>query len=213
MSKAARKAWNEAMKQTAGAVLSTAGPQKRRSDRHQQNKKDRRKQARRVQQFESEEFRTAVWVDTLEGVDLSAVVENDDDQEDYDELDELLGDGKKKKRKRKEKTTVSSKKGVLPKRFLPRPLANILLDEHTRADGIALAWLQAEARLPVHQQRPPPKLCPVTGVPAPYVEPKSGIPFSGLRALEQIRERPPPWMTLGGTAAFLETSKTIQGEE
>jgi hypothetical protein len=42
-----------------------------------------------------------------------------------------------------------------------------------------------------------------------YTEPKSGIPYASLKALEQIRERPPPWMTLTGSAAFYEATKSL----
>ena len=34
-----------------------------------------------------------------------------------------------------------------------------------------------------------------------------------VQALEQIRERSPPWMTLSGSAAYLEAAKSIRDEE
>jgi len=212
MAAAARKAWNEAMKATAGASALPAAlqgrQQKRRSDRHK--KQERRTKARKVQAVtgENEEYRAAVWIDALEGVDPSAEVQDDD--EEFDELDELLDDGKKKRRRPK---STKTKAGVLPKRFLPRPLASILVEEASREDGAARAFLAAEARLPKSEQLPPRKFCPVTGIKAIYTEPKSGIPYSNLRALEQIRERPPPWMNLGGSAAYWEAVKSIRDEE
>jgi len=234
-SAAARKAWNEAMKATAGA---TALPpalqqrtQKRRSDRHK--KQERRAKARRGLQSvgglegeEEEEYRAAVWVDALEGVDPSAPTVDDDD--DYDELAELdqeqsRGSGKNKKRKRG-RGGASSKKtaGVLPKKFLPRTLASILMEEANRPDGKAREFLNAEARVPKntvdkHGPLPPRrKFCPVTGMEGIYIEPKTNIPYATYRALEQIRERPPPWMMLAtssgaSSAAYWEASKSLRG--
>jgi YL1 nuclear protein C-terminal domain len=235
------------MKATAGAALPPAlqgQNQKRRSDRHK--KQDRRSKARKVlshsSDYESDEFRTAVWVDALEGIDPSAVAPDDDD--DYDELEELGQDDKKKRKRdggggsnasapaasRKEKR--QKKAGVMPKRFLPRSLGSILMEEaNRREDGVALAFLGAEAKVGVctdrtsasgtledqstwQSQRPLPrrKFCPVTGLFGQYTEPKSGIPYASLRALEQIRERAPPWMTLSGTASYYEAVKSIREE-
>ena len=110
----------------------------------------------------------------------------------------------------------------MPKRFKPRSLANILLEEVNRDDGIAYTWLETEARTNNvkrqrsegnnHRQQPARKFCPVTGMEGIYTEPKSGIPFANLKALEQIRERPPPWMTLGGNIAYHEAVKSIRDE-
>jgi hypothetical protein len=207
---AQRKAWNEAMRTAAGA---TALPpalqphtQKRRSDRHK--KQERRDKARRVQTMsEDKDFRAAVWLDALEEVDPSAPT-GDDDVE-YDELDEL----EERKNKRRRGGNAKPKTGILPKRFRPRSLASILVEEATREDGVARDFLQAEARLPPHQQLSPRKFCPVTGLEGIYTEPKSGIPYASLKALEQIRERPPPWMTLTGSAAFYEATKSLLDEE
>jgi hypothetical protein len=210
---AARKAWNEAMRATAGAnaLLHIPGlqtkPSKRRSDRHK--KQERRARARKVQSVEENaEYREAVWADALEGVDPTATV---DDEEEYDELEELESSGKNKRRRKA--TASRAKEGVLPKKYLPRTLASILVEEASREDGVAKEFLNAEARLPRAQQLPRRKFCPVTGMEGIYTEPKSNIPFANLRALEQIRERPPPWMTLGGSAAFLEARKSILDDE
>lgn len=206
---AAREAWNEAMKATAGATalppaLQKLG-QKRRSDRHK--KQSRRVKARKTVALsaDQEDYRRAVWIDALEGVDPTAQVAEEDDE--YDELDDL-DEGKPKKRKRSTKV----KAGVLPKRFLPRSLASILVEEANKEDGASRAFLAAEARVPVSQQLPARKFCPVTGTEGIYTEPKSGIPYANMKALEQIRERPPPWMTLGGAAAYWEAVKSIRDE-
>lgn len=225
MAAAARKAWNEAMKATAGATALPPAlqqrPQKRRSDRHK--KQERRTKARKVQLLaggESDEFQSALWIDALEGVDPLLAAAVDDVDEEYDELDDLeastTSGGKRSKNKRGRGAASSRKKqkaGVLPTRFLPRSLGSILVEEAGREDGVAKAFLHAEARLSPSQQRPRRKFCPVTGLIGLYTEPKSGIPYANLRALEQIRERAPPWMTLGGAAAYLEAVKSINDEE
>jgi len=91
-------------------------------------------------------------------------------------------------------------------------LASILVEDAGREDGIAKEFLQAEARLPEAQQLPQRKFCPVTGLPRVYTEPKSQLPYAGLSALEQIRERSPPWTMLGGAAAYLESVKSIRDD-
>jgi hypothetical protein len=207
MASAARKAWNEAMKATAGATALPPSLQqrqrKRRSDRNK--KQERRSKARKVQDVsgDGDEYRMAVWIDALEGVDPAAPSPEDD--EEYDELDEL--EDRKKKRRRGKAT--KAKAGVLPKRFLPRSLGSILVEEASRPDGVAKEFLSAQARVDPGQQLPRRKFCPVTGLQAVYCDPKSGIPYASLRALEQIQERSPPWMTLGGSAAFFEAAKSI----
>jgi hypothetical protein len=222
-SSSARRAWNDAMKATAGAAALPPGlqqrSQKRRSGRNSNRKQDRRSRARKVNNVmnsgggddDDDQFRMAVWADALEGVDLSATAAaaGDDDDEEYDELEDIDDDGKKRKRgggrRGKQKTVVG-----LPKRFLPRPLGSILIEEASRVDGVAIEFLAAQATLPQqHQQRPRRKFCPVTGMEGIFSEPKSGIPYANYRALEQIRERPPPWMTLNGSAIFYEAAKSI----
>lgn len=207
MASAARKAWNEAMRATAGAAALPAALQqpnrKRRSGRNK--KQDRRSKARKVMMGENDEFQMALWIDALEGVDPSVPSAADDDEE-YDQLDELEERGKK----RRKSSAAKAKAGVLPKRFLPRSLGSILVEEASREDGVARDFLAAEAKLPKSEQLPRRKFCPVTGLPGIYTEPKSRIPYATMRALEQIQERAPPWMTLGGSAAYLEAVKSIE---
>ena len=247
---AARKAWNEAMKATAGATALPPALQqrttKRRSDRNK--KQERRTKARKVlnqsigdgDDIEEQQYRAAIWVDALEGIDpnkpQSGIAGGDEDDE-YDELDDFdSGGGKGKKRGRGRgggggskggkaggKSKAKSTTGVLPKRFMPRSMASILIEEASREDGTARAYLNAEARITTPSSSKPSttalrpkrrKYCPVTGVLAKYTEPKTGIPYANMRALEQIRERPPPWMTLSGvnTASYWETVKSIRDD-
>ena len=231
-----RKAWNEAMRSAAGAsgvpALLQQRTQKRRSDRRK--KQDRRDKARKVQSVmtgggggdeDQQEFQQAVWADALEDVDPSAGLTQDDD-EDYDVMDELVmddddggGKGKGKKGKKRRKGGGGSggaaqKAGVLPKRFLPRTLASVLMEEANRGvEGVARAFVDAEARILDPSQRlPRRKFCPVTGLEGIYTDPKSGIPYASAKALEQIRERAPPWMTLGGNPSYFEAAKSIRDE-
>jgi YL1 nuclear protein C-terminal domain len=153
------------------------------------------------------------------------------------------GNRKKSKRKSNtkaggaKKTTGTAAAGTMsiPKRFKARSLASILLEEVNREDGVAYAWLDNEARINNQQNKEkkiqstavdgipsPPlpslplpirKYCPVTGMEGIYIDPKSRIPYATLPALEQIRERLPPWMVLGGNIAYHEAVKSIRNEE
>jgi hypothetical protein len=237
---AQRKAWNEAMRSAAGLNALPAALQpnnkKRRSDR--KKKQDRRDKARKMSAIgsgaESKEFMAAAWMDALEDVAAAGPAGEDDDS--YDELDELQdndGGSGKKRRQQGKGSKKQSNAGLMPKRFKPRSLASILLEEVNRDDGAAYTWLEAEARAlkrqrregaasaaegetriatTVQQQPPARKFCPVTGMGGIYTDPKSGIPFANLKALDQIRERPPPWMTLGGSIAYHEAVKSIRDE-
>lgn len=240
-----RKAWNEAMLSAAGsAALPKAlqpRTQKRRSDRRK--KQDRRDKARKtsvLQSSESKEFRAATWMDALEDVPLGGGggdgegADGGDGDDSYDELDELEGAKKKKARggRGKSKATKKQQGNSLPKRFKARSMANTLLEEVNRDDGVAFAWLEDEARSLPHRtsnnnndndnnknsrtvklpRMPARKFCPVTGMAGIYTEPKSGLPFANLKALEQVRERPPPWMTLAGSIAYHEAVKSIRDE-
>lgn len=206
-----RKAWNDAMISAAGvnALPAELKPRtnKRRSDRRK--KQDRREKARKTTAIGDKELLSAAWMDALEDIAPSGPAAEDDDS--YDELDELKDD-KKRKRKRTSKTNKKKTAGVLPKRFKPRSLASILLEEMTREDGVAKDWLNNEARDTTKMQVVK-KMCPVTGMYGIYTEPKSRIPYANLKALEQIRERSPPWMTLGGTLAYHEAVTSIRDEE
>jgi len=60
------------------------------------------------------------------------------------------------------------------------------------------------------------KFCPVTGLEGLYTDPKSGIPYANLKALEQIRERQPPWIlqgSSGGVASYFEAVKSLRNED
>lgn len=168
--------------------------------------------------------------------------ELDDDDDDDDDGGERESKGKsKKKRKRKGATGggggggtgKNSSSSAMPKYLKPRSLASILMEEAGRFDSVAFQYVNASVRRLGSGQTmtrsvdsvnnavvttttnpyPPRKFCPVTGLFGAYTEPKSGIPYATLSALEQIRERPPPWMNAGnnaGSASYWEAVKTLQ---
>ena len=216
---ASRRAWNEAMKKAAtGTGLKL--PDHRRSS----NRSKRREKARKAtvsltnNDPDGIEYRNALRLDFLEG---AMVVDDEEVEEEYDELEDMEeshgGGGRKRKRstaKRRKKTPV----GAIPKRFKARSLASILIEESSRADdgGVTQKYLHAEARpmkgFPKYPKR---KLCPVTGLEGVYTDPKSGIPYANLQALEQIRERVPPWISgaQGGSSAYHDAVKSLRNEE
>lgn len=198
------------MKSAAGAAVPSALTQKsnRRSDRRK--KQARREKARKFTNVlgdaSSQEYRAAVWLDTLEGV-TEGTMEQEEDE--YDEMEEL-NDSREKRNKRRK--TSTKKAGVIPKRFKSRSLASILVEEANQEYGVSREFINAEAKLPPNQQLPPRRFCPVTGLFGIYTDPKSGIPYANLKALEQIQERAPPWMNLSGAAAYLEATKSLSHE-
>lgn len=237
-----RKAWNEAMKKAAsGTMMPIPGLQNnRRSSNRSSNKSRRREKARKVFNdaggdgggadgsdgvIELVEFR----IDSLEEAASDELLRMMmmDDEEEYDELEDLeeASGGRKKRRKRKAKKNDVGQNGKLPKRFKARSLASVLIEESTRGqqDGVLQQYLNAEA---VHttnnkdgskkRQYPRRKFCPVTGLEGLYRDPKSGIPYANLTALDQIRERPPPWISgfnNTGSAAYYEAVKSLKNED
>lgn len=210
-----RKAWNDAMR-SAGATTLGGPSLARRSDR--QKKHSRREKARKgLDQLEStteqQEYRAAARIDALEDV----LPEEDEiiaEQDEEDEYDEEVDEGLKRKRVSKRRVAKKKKNVALPKRFQPRSLASILIEEAGRPHGgIVPKYLAAEAIRPKTPQYPLRKICPVTGLFAKYTDPKTGVPFANLQALEQIQERVPPWTTLSGATAYSEAVKSLRNED
>ncbi len=241
-----RKAWNEAMKKAAsGTMMPIPGLQSnRRSSNRSSNKSKRRDKARKVFNdggagigdgdgsgsfgtsgvIELVEFR----IDSLEEAASDELLRMMmDDEEEYDELEDLeeASGGRKKRRKRKAKKNDSGQNGKVPKRFKARSLASVLIEESTRGqqDGVLQQYLNAEAvpnannkGASTRRQYPRRKFCPVTGLEGLYKDPKSGIPYANLTALDQIRERPPPWISgfnNTGSAAYYEAVKSLKNED
>ncbi len=236
---AQRKAWNEAMK-AAGAKIpsngASSGVAGRASDRRR--KQSRRDKARKSSVYggdgvggsslEEREYRVAIHLDMLEGVTENASGGGDEDDEydefeDLDDEDDKKGKGSKKKRKRKSVAKSSKASSSSSKYLRPRSLASILIEEANRKDSTAGQYVAAAVRqygntkdsnVIATAPYPSRKYCPVTGLFGIYTEPKSGIPFANLKALEQIRERAPPWMNSGssGNATYFETVKTLRND-
>lgn len=221
-----RKAWNEAMKKAArGTMLPVAVPVNRRSGRSSKNK--RREKARKVWENEGGkdgggadlvEFR----IDSLEEAssDLLNMVDDDDEYDELEDMEESSGSKKRSKRKAK-KSAGDSQSGNLPKKFKARSLASILIEESTRGpqDGVLQQYLNAEAIRPSNDSKalyPKRKFCSVTGLEGLYKDPKTGIYFASLTALEQLRERTPPWISgMGnvGTATYYEAVRSLKNDD
>ena len=183
--------------------------------------------------WEERQYRVAIHMEILEGVfEHSATVDDNDDE--YDEFEELDRDdladdpaensskthSKKKKRKRISGHSPSSSNLTLPTYLRPRSLASILIEEASRSDSVAKRYVGAAVKRfdPGSKTGTKPypmrKFCPVTGLLGVYTDPKSGIPYASLSALEQIRERAPPWMNAanGGTASYWEAMNTLKSD-
>jgi hypothetical protein len=190
---------------------------------------------------EERDYRVAIHMDMLEDVkDTTGGVEDgddDDDDDEYDEFSELDEDDEKgnsmakkapAKKKRKRKSAGAANNSTLPKYLRPRSLASILIEEANRSDSVAKQYVDASVRrlssdtsttnttiTTTRQPYPQRKFCPVTGLFGSYTEPKSGIPYATLSALEQIRERAPPWMNVGnggGSAGYWEAMKSLRSD-
>ncbi|KAL3778978.1 hypothetical protein ACHAW5_006282 [Stephanodiscus triporus] len=164
--------------------------------------------------------------------------DDDDDEYDDDGGGEGGGGGKgrgKSKKKRRRKAAAgggASKKASasVPKYLKPRSLASILIEEASRSDSVAQQYVDASVRrlgsgvtrevrrldaaitTTITNPYPPRKFCPVTGLFGEYTDPRTGIPYATLSALEQIRERLPPWMSSvnAGSASYWEAVKSLQ---
>lgn len=228
---AQRKAWNQAMAGLGAQPPGLRQASARRSDRHRSAKHSRREKARKsVHQFDSSEdqrlYFAAARIDALEEV-VDSSLPNAEDEEEFEiheEEDGLRseggGTGCSNRRRRTGRVGTLGKKTQstpteLPKRFKPRTLASCLIEDAGRADGVTKQYLEAEARPTTSglSQYPRRKFCPVTGLFGKYTDPKTGIPYADLQALEQIRERVPPWISVGGLTTYAETVKSLRDEE
>ena len=152
--------------------------------------------------------------------------------------DEYEGKAKKKRKGTggTSKKKSSSSSSSVPKYLKARSLASILIEEASRSDSMAKQYVDANVQrlgsgmtstrrifdaggggsnsimTTVTKPYPHRKFCPVTGLVGEYTEPRTGIPYATLSALEQIRERPPPWMSTNnsGSANYWEAVKSIQ---
>jgi len=236
-----RKAWNEAMRDAAGGKIPIPGLNP--IPRNRPSRSKRRDKARRATvrggvgdddgDGDGMASLVAYRLDALEEVDNDANEENGGGDEEFDELedfDEDTGSGKKGRgrgrgKKAKPKAAAGRKRkataaGAIPKKFKARSLASILMEESGRADSVVQRYLGAEARTVKRNSNstkvryPKRKFCPVAGLFGIYTDPKSGMPYANLQALEQIRERSPPWMSSlsGGSALYHDAVKSLRNE-
>lgn len=158
-----RKAWNEAMRSAAGGNLQIPGlaPQPNRATRNKRREKARK--AINIGSSSSADI-VAYRIDGLE--EAGANVEDEDIEEEFDELEEM-DKGRKRRRKSAGTGRGKTKAGAIDKRFKPRSLAAILIEESGRSDSVVQDYLDAEAR-PVKGKSlgnyPARKFCPVTGL-------------------------------------------------
>ena len=207
-----RKAWNEAMRSAAGISLAI---QSRRSDR--QKRQQRQQKARKGtyadgsmgSNLEEMEYRNAVRIDHLEEC-VHDDYEEPEQEDEYNEEDEIEPSrGKRAKRKKSVPKKKRSNVDVAAKRMKPRSLSSILVEEASRNSSRVKHYVEAEA-LPGNVVYPARKFCPVTGLFGVYKDPKSGVHYANLKALEQIQERLPPWLSHGGSATYSETMKSLR---
>lgn len=224
-----RKAWNEAMKNAAGGKNSIPGMHK--NSRNRSSRLLRREKARKAVDLSTSSSATdiivAYRIDALEGGVENLDLEGGELDEEFDELEEIEGEsgnggGKRKKKRGTGRRSIGRKRkagnsvGGIPRRYKPRTLASILVEESSRSDGVLKQYLDAEARSKnqkVHY--PPRKFCPVTGLFGIYTDSKSGIPYANLDALEHLRERSPPWLIGlgGGSTIYHDALKSLRNED
>lgn len=224
-----RKAWNEAMRSAAGGSLQIPGLAQPPPNRTTRNK--RREKARKAINLLSSSLHSdlvAFRIDALEEAtaDLEGGdVEQDEGEEEFDELEELEEynntiSGRKSKGTGGKKRKFQSKN--LEKRFKPRSLASILMEESGRTDSVLEDYLNSESRPSSSKTKgknviyPPRKFCPVTGLFGIYTDPKTRICYANLDALEHLRERPPPWLSYhfgSGSSTYHDTVQSLRREE
>lgn len=98
------------------------------------------------------------------------------------------------------------------RRHRPKNVAQILLDEYLGKDWDPDEpdWISAMGGPPRY---PPPKVCVITGRPAPYTDPVTGCPYADAEAFAILRENPPSWVKLAHQGApYYEAIKQIKAE-
>lgn len=222
-----RKAWDEAIKQVAkeaGTRISSGKPKDSKRETR------RRVNARRwIATSDTDDLRRKVEarLEALEEANTEGDFAEADDDEWQDE-EAVESTGRKPGRKAKAKASKkikASKSGSgsgregsskhdmteLSKRYRPRGLAQILLEEHaSQPDSTQLpGYVRAES---APSRLPNRRLCSVTGLVGRYREPNSGLSFANLAASEQLKDTPPPWLQLSGNAPYFEAIRYIKKE-
>lgn len=208
-----RNAWDSAI---SSLVTSAAGGGKR-------EVKDKRETRRRVN--------ARRWIATSDADDLRLKVEArleslegatgmedvaDDGGDEWNDDEPVEGKGRKAKAKAAKKiksrapANISTSTSASSKRYRARPLSQFLLDDHAARGGGASekpCYVSAEgapSRFPVQH------LCVITGLPAKYRDPSSGLSFANKSAQAQLKEIPPPWLKGAGNAPYFEAVRFIK---
>jgi len=241
-----RKAWNEAMRSAGSNLLNKNSASQRRSS-SRSKKQARRNQARKstlIGQNASEfssglnyaQYQASIRIDVLEGVADHGLGGGTVEEDDF-----LDDDEKPKNRRKRSARSSSPATDQNSKRLKPRSLASLLMEDSGRSYGNTQKYLAAEARPPrssinisekpasknnsntnikttrMLQKLPQRKFCPVTGLFGIYTDPKTGIPYANLKALDQIQERAPPWLNASsssyGNATYFEAISSLRGED
>lgn len=241
-----RKAWNEAMKSAGSAKTKPSNRRSSSRGKKQARRNQARKSTLGVgagipsesNGLDHAQYQASIRIDVLEGVADHGLGGDTGEEDDF--LDEE--EKKPSNRRKRAKRSKSSDKDPKSKRLKPRSLASLLMEDSARSYGNTQKYLAAEARAPrssVHvitnepssspdqpqilkitrriQTLPKRKFCPVTGLFGIYADPKSGIPYANLKALDQIQERAPPWLNASsssyGNATYFEAINSLRGED
>eukprot|EP00617_Octactis_speculum_P025149 CAMPEP_0185750270 /NCGR_PEP_ID=MMETSP1174-20130828/9035_1 /TAXON_ID=35687 /ORGANISM="Dictyocha speculum, Strain CCMP1381" /LENGTH=217 /DNA_ID=CAMNT_0028426759 /DNA_START=88 /DNA_END=741 /DNA_ORIENTATION=+ len=206
-----RKAWDDAIKQVAKEIGTDIG-----GNREETKKREtrRRVNARKwIATSDKDDLRRKVEarLEALEEAqEADFVGEEDDEWQDEEQVESRGRKSKIKAVKKLKGSRAASKKSDITKRFRPRSLAQVLLEEHGTVPGNRLPpYISAEAG---PSKRPSRSLCAVTGAIAKYRDPSSGLPFAGLSQISVLKDTPPPWLQLSGNAPYFESIRMIRKE-
>mmetsp|Transcript_67470 Transcript_67470/g.152688 ORF Transcript_67470/g.152688 Transcript_67470/m.152688 type:complete len:226 (+) Transcript_67470:93-770(+) len=205
-----RKGWNETIQAMSKGA---PAPKSKRDGGGSKRDTRRRVNARRwIATSDSDDLRRKMEarLEFLEG--QQAMGEDDEQQEEWQDEEEGESRGRKAKSKAARKIKKSSSgsmssSALTAKRFRVRPLSQVLLDDCAARGGSDQPYVGAEgapSRLPAR------RVCMVTGLPAPYKDPASGLPVASKSAQAQLKETPPPWLSLSGNAPYFEACRFIK---
>uniref|UniRef100_A0A7S3NEZ1 Vps72/YL1 C-terminal domain-containing protein n=1 Tax=Aureoumbra lagunensis TaxID=44058 RepID=A0A7S3NEZ1_9STRA len=205
-----RSAWNETVRE-----MSNQGKKREKRETRQRRAaatKNRYVVAATTDE-ELKELRYAARIDDMLGYRENKVTATEEEDDEF-----LLDDDKNQDRTKVPKRS-SYKKKKSPKysdedkarelRHRPRPLVQILLehfgDGHTDGPDWFTSFVPPNLRRPYH------KICYVTGRPAKYTDPVTGLHFADRHALNHLREHPPEWVRASAPSSFFhDTLQSIQ---
>jgi hypothetical protein len=208
-----RKAWDSAIS-SLGAAAVGGGKREPKGKRETR----RRVNARRwIATSDADDLRRKMEarLESLEGATaLEDEAEDGGDEWNDDEPGEGKGRKVKAKAAKKMKSSAPasavSSTAALSKRYRARSLAQFLLDDHAAQGGGALdtpCYVSAEG---APSRSSAQHTCVMTGLPARYRDPSSGLSFANKSAQTQLKETPPPWLQSSGNAPYFEAVRFIR---